>query len=297
MKSSSTAKAIIAIAIATLGALLLPRLAQAAALNGAWLISPKEHDFLIETGVLAAEYPLLVIDTNNSQFRLYRFGVACNSDPYILTQSSETKKPCIDTSEISSLDNLTGLAILVSSGHFNSTRNSIKLISDNPDYTKDIIFSPKIPTLSPEKRIKHLSIYTEILKSTLYTITSKDNLLMKSTDNNEISFNKVNLNTLVDIGSTFNSIGFSYGQYFRCATNNLKNQELFKLARSFQSTSNKIEALLYQLSKNYSDEGFNLLEKYKQEISDMDLDVGKRFGFAHNKLGAFMGCPDRDRNF
>lgn len=298
MKSSSIIQIILALALSTLYALLLPNSALATDLNGAWLISPKDHDFFIETGVVTAEYPLLVVDTANSLFRIYRFGTTCSSDSYILTQTHETKKPCINTINISNIDNLTGLAILVASGKLQNNDGNIIFIPEDPDHTKNIIFSPNTPTLNPEKRIKHLITYTEIINSVFYTIKSKDDLTLKSANGGkEIVFERVNLNSLINIGSTLNSIGLSYGQYFRCAMKNLANQELFTLTRSTQSTLNEIESLSYLLFTTYSEEKFNLLQNYKQINSDLSLDLHNKFGFIQNKFGAFAGCPDRDRNF
>jgi len=298
MKSSVILQIILVLTLSTLDALLLPKSAQATDLNGAWLISPKGHDFFIETGVVTAEYPLLVVDTANSLFRIYRFGTTCSSDSYILTQTHETKKPCINTINISNIDNLTGLAILVASGKLQNNDDNIMFIPENPDHTKNIIFSPSTSTLNPEKRIKHLTTYIEIINSAFYTIKSKDNLILKSiNESKEIAFERVSLNSLINIGSTLNSIGLSYGQYFRCAMKNLANQELFTLTRSIQSTLNEIKSISHHLFTNYSEEKLSLLQNYKQINSDLNLDLHNRFGFIQNKFGAFAGCPDRDRNF
>jgi hypothetical protein len=86
-------------------------------MSGTWLIAAQPHDSFIERGVVAAEYPVLVI-TGQGAVRAYRYGLDCSSDvtKSPLIPEMEKLAPCVRHLANLNTDRLTGVAVPVMEG-------------------------------------------------------------------------------------------------------------------------------------------------------------------------------------
>jgi len=290
---------LVALWISALFAAPLAKAEPPSSLRGTWLIAPNPHDFFIETGVVPAEYPILVIDEDDI-FRAYRFGISCASELTSVTSEVERIEPCIRYLRISDLDRLTGLAIPIADGRVIRSETGWWL---KPSEARPL--SDAIRNASPsDRRVGGIpyqfALFVHLFGELLSASITDNQLILGSTNNSfAYGFVRVDIEQLVGVGSMLNVIGLSYGRYFRCAMKNIHDTAILRHAERVQAAYNRKDRQFFeQLQLRHSSpEDILRGQSLRQEASDLAGAFMDRYGpelLLQQRFGSFAGCPDRD---
>ncbi|MDN3543563.1 MAG: hypothetical protein ACK4S6_07380 [Roseateles asaccharophilus] len=267
-------------------------------LRGTWLIAPKPHDFLIETGVVSAEYPILAIDEDDT-FRAYRFGIACASELTSVVSEVNRIEPCMRNLGISNVDRLTGLAIPIAEGRV--VRSEVGwLLKPNDSKSLAEAIGNATPSNQKVDGIPYqFAIFVNLFGEPLSASINNNELVLGSVNKSfTYSFVRVDVRQLVGVGSLLNVIGLPYGQYFRCAMKNIHDAVLLRDAERVQEAYNLSDQQFYEQLRRNSQEDVLRGQALRQEASDLTVALFNRYGREidlQQRFGAFAGCPDRDR--
>lgn len=268
-------------------------------LRGMWIISPKPHDFFIETGVVPAEYPALVIDDSDT-FRAYRFGITCASELTKMVSEADRLEPCMRQLVVSDVDRLTGLAIPIAEGR--AIRDNIGWLL-KPNHS-GILADAITPAADPSGMVDgvpyHFAIFSKLFGEPLLVSVSENSLELRSFKGAfTYSFVRVSNRHLVGVGSLLNAVGLAYGQYFRCAMENIHDPELLNHAERIQEARNRQDKLYFDLLQGHSKETVTHLQSLRQQTSNLTVELFNKYANKadlERKFGAFAGCPHRDNH-
>lgn len=268
-------------------------------LRGTWIISPKPHDFFIETGVISAEYPTLVIDDSDT-FRAYRFGITCASELTKMVSEADRLEPCMRQLVVSDVDRLTGLAIPIAEGRAIRGNAGWLLKPNHSVILTDAITPAANSSGMVDGALYQFAIFSKLFGEPLLVSVSENSLDLRSFKGAfTYSFVRVSNRHLVGVGGLLNAVGLAYGQYFRCAMENIHDAELLNHAERIQEAQNRHDKLYFDLLKGHSKETVTHLQSLRQQTSNLTVELFNRYANKadlERKFGAFAGCPHLDNH-
>lgn len=269
-------------------------------MSGMWLLAAEPHDSSIERGVVAAEYPVLVI-TGQGAVRAYRYGLDCGSDVTKNPLLPETEKlgPCIRKLANLNADQLAGVAVPVTEGQVHGKDSGWQFQPNDRHRLTDAIKSadslgPKAGGV-PYQYLVFTRLFGDVLQ---VSVRGQHMELAAPSGHFSYRFVRVDPTRMAGVGSLLNVVGLSYGQYFRCAMENIKDGDLLKEAWRIQELVIQGRALYFRLLEGGSRQQLPDLQRLSETASARTAELVKMpvlRAALPGKFGAHIGCPDRDR--
>jgi hypothetical protein len=121
----------------------------------------------------------------------------------------------------------------------------------------------------------------------------------KSPNYGPLQFVRVSQSRLSGIGALLNAFVLYPGHYFRCALDKLADDNLLELARKHLLLMNETDVLYYRTERESSTRYFAAASDVARRRNIVSDELNRtRAGQAARtgKFGAYLGCPERDRN-
>jgi hypothetical protein len=296
--------------------------------SGAWLIDSQPYDFFINSGVFWAEYPAVIISPDG-QFRAYIIGRECvahNINLAVSPSDKEVQFDCINGHAARQKDLHGGLAVLVTKGKIKRQDDGmLRLVPDDQRFS---ISDMMARSSKSGEKIKYGVFYlltTQPVDPARLSFQTVPYHQKKLT----YSFSKYPGEILADAAATPHNLNTSTSKYFRCILNAYTraavestpfSDEIIVLRKLMREHGLLFDAEMEGIKK------WEMAEEIKRNVNATDVlkaeekklrseseaeieQMTKKLGVVveqlivtpaykaaeANKLGEYLGCPERDR--
>lgn len=283
-------------------------------LHGVWIKSTVDHDFYIETGVVVAEYPLIVIE-EGLRFSVHRFGVTCDSDGTTKSNAdfnNEYRLRCNLPLSQNESDLLNALSIHVSSGEITINKDSTyNFRLDSNERLNELISASNhyVPMIDGVPfQYSHISTLTS--SPVILQISGSSLIVESASSGRRIEFSRVHIDDLIDAGAITYILGLANGRYFRCIMNVFSAQRsgrkhpheaelssLRKLSRRLSLLGSEKDADLRGGDSSRHESRLKRREELNATMGLMWEELAKSpavDAVDNGAFGRYLGCHDRD---